>query len=402
LSVSDKQVVRQCLSYLPLENFSAPFLDYHKQLKTVNLLKIFLTAQLLKWDSLHTIERAIRSDSEFQEEFQITSINKSQLSRRINSLPIEVIQALFAAVVDSVQKTALPRKKEGKLILGIVDSTSLRMPPFLGDWAYVTEKQNSVKIHTRLMVIDEQTAYPDQIVPSTGNVSDYVGSDSLVVDKDVLYVMDRGYVCYKRMQTWVTTDIDFVVRLANHHYAEVVEERPIPDGNPAVIRDAMVLLGNQPKTKMSTPLRLIEFHDEQNRFYRLATTKCDLPVEKIMDIYRNRWLIELFFKWLKQHLKFAKLYSHQPDAVWNHIYLALIAYGLSYLVKQELGTKHSVWNVLELIRLYATKSWSSLLRELHRGPSKFSLGKRKKGPPGPRLVKETSGVQIRQPKKRNR
>jgi hypothetical protein len=252
------------------------------------------------------------------------------------------------------------------------------------------------------MVIDEHTAYPDQIVPSTGNVSDYIGSDSLVVDSDVLYVMDRGYVCYKRMQKWATTDINFVVRLANHHYAEVIEERAISEGHPAIVRDAMVLLGNQPKTKMSAPLRLIEFYDEKNRFYRLATTKFDMPVEEVMDIYRNRWLIELFFKWLKQHLKFAKLYSHQPDAVWNHIYLALIAYGLSYLVKQELVTKHSVWNVLELIRLYATKRWSSLLRELHREPRKFSLGKRKKGPPGPRQVKETLGVQIHQPKKRNR
>jgi hypothetical protein len=402
LSVSDKQVVRQCLSYLPLQNFSAPFLDYRKQLTTVNLLKIFLTAQLLKLDSLHTIERTIRSDPEFQEEFHITSINKSQLSRRINSLPVEVTQALFAAVVESVQKTAQPRKKKDKLILGIVDSTSLRMPPILGDWAYVTEKQNSVKVHTRLMVIDEHTAYPDQIVPSTGNVSDYIGSDSLVIDSDVLYVMDRGYVCYKRMQTWATGDIDFVVRLANHHYAEVLEERPIPEGEHSIVRDAKVLLGNQPKTKMSEPLRLIEFYDDQDRFYRLATTKWDLSAEEVMDIYRNRWLIELFFKWLKQHLKFAKLYSHQPDAVWNHIYIALIAYGLSYLVKQELETKHSVWSVLELIRVYATKSWSSLLKELHRGPSKFSRGRQKKGPPEPRQVKETPGVQINQPKKRNR
>lgn len=217
MSVSDKQVVRQYLSLLPLQNFLAPFLDYRKQLKTVNLLKIFLAAQLLKWDSLHTIERAIRSDLAFQEEFQLTSIHKSQLSRRINSLPVEVTQALFAAVVDSVRKTAHPRNKQNKLVLGIVDSTSLRMPPILGDWAYVTEKQNSVKVHTRLMVIDEHTAYPDQIVPSTGNVSDYIGSDYLVVDSGVLYVMDRGYVCYKRMQKWVTNQIDFVVRLANHH-----------------------------------------------------------------------------------------------------------------------------------------------------------------------------------------
>ncbi|GBG10036.1 putative transposase, partial [Paenibacillus agaridevorans] len=93
MSVADKQVVRQCLSLLPLQDFVAPFLDYRKQLKTVHLLKLFITAQLLNWDSLRTIESAIRSDEEFQAEFQVQSISKSQLSRRMNSLPVEITQA---------------------------------------------------------------------------------------------------------------------------------------------------------------------------------------------------------------------------------------------------------------------------------------------------------------------
>lgn len=401
MSVSDKQVVRQCLSLLPLQDFIMPFLDYRKQLKTVNLLKIFITGQLLNWDSLRTMESAIRSDEEYQAEFQVTSINKSQLSRRINHLPVEITQALFAAVVHALREHAKPLQRK-KSTLAVVDSTSLRMPPVLGDWAYVTKKQNSVKVHTRLMVIDEQTAYPDHIVPSTGNISDYAGSDDLVVDQGVLYVMDRGYVCYKRMEEWVTNEIDFVIRLANHHYVEVQSEREIPAGKSAIIRDAIVLLGNQPKTRMSTPLRLIEFYDDQGRFYRITTTKHDLSAQELMDVYRNRWLIELFFKWLKQHLKFAKLYSHQPDAVWNHIYLALVAYGLSYLVKQELGTKHSTWDILRLIRLYSTKRWSSLLKEVHRVPNTCRRSKRQKDPPGPRQVRETPGVQIQQPKKRRR
>lgn len=81
MSVLDKQVFRQCLSILPLQDFIAPFLDYRKQIKTVNLLKIFIAGQLLNWDSLRTIESAIRSDEEYQAEFQVKSINKSQLSR---------------------------------------------------------------------------------------------------------------------------------------------------------------------------------------------------------------------------------------------------------------------------------------------------------------------------------
>ncbi|QNK56829.1 IS4 family transposase [Paenibacillus sp. PAMC21692] len=403
MSVSDKQVVRQCLSLLPLQDFVAPFLDYRKQFKTVQLLKLFITGQLLNWDSLRTIESAIRSDEGFQAEFQVKSISKSQLSRRMNSLPVEITQALFAAVVHALREPIKPSLKGKKPVLAIVDSTSLRMPPVLGDWAYVTEKQNSVKVHTRLVFIDEHTAYPDHIVPSTGNISDFSGSDDLVVvDPNVLYVMDRGYVCYVRMEKWVTNKIDFVIRLANHHYAEVQSERPSTGERSTIVRDAVVILGNQPKTKMRTPLRLIEFYDDQGRFYRIATTRHDLPAEELMDVYRNRWLIELFFKWLKQHLKFAKLYSYQPDAVWNHIYLALVGYGLSYLVKRELHTTHSTWDILRLIRLYATKRWSAFLTEVHRIPKACKVTKRKTGPPKLREATETPGVRVQQPKKRNR
>ena len=403
LSVSDIPVIRQCLSQLPLQDFVVPILDFRKQkLSTANLLKIFTTTQFLKWDSLNTIENTILSDREYQAAFELDSISKSQLSRRINSLPAEIPQALFSAVVQRIQEHTRPIRSKSRLPLAVVDSTSLRMPPLLGDWAYVTNKQNSVKVHTRLMVVGPDVAYPDKIVPSTGNVSDYQGSDFLVVEPDVLHVMDRGYVCYKRMEKWASGNIHFVIRLANHHFATILEERELPADHPSITRDAIVRLGNQPKTTMKTPLRLIEFTDTQGRFYRLATTRLDLKAGEVMEIYRSRWLIELFFKWLKQHLKFAQLYSHQPNAVWNHIFLALVAYGLSYLIGLESGTRRSTWEIVSLLRIYAVKPWSQLDAALHRKPSKRSKGRQKKDPPVPREVMEVTGVCIRQPKKRNR
>ncbi|WP_158302259.1 IS4 family transposase [Paenibacillus mesophilus] len=404
MSVSDIPVIRQCLNQLPLQDFVVPFLDFRKQkLSTANLLKIFITAQLLKWDSLSTIENTIRSDEVYHAAFELDSISKSQLSRRINSLPTEIPQALFRAVVHRIQEHTRPIRSKSHLPLAVVDSTSLRMPPLLGDWAYVTNKQNSVKVHARLMVVGPDVAYPDKIVPSTGNVSDYRGSDFLVVDSDALYVMDRGYVCYKRMEKWASSEnIHFVIRLANHHFATILEERELPAEHPSITRDAIVRLGNQPKTTMKTPLRLIEFTDTQGRFYRLATTRLDLNAEEVMEVYRSRWLIELFFKWLKQHLKFAQLYSHQPDAVWNHIFLALVAYGLSYLIGLKSETPLSTWKIVGLLRIYALKPWTQWDAELHRKPSKRSEGRQKKDPPVPRKVMEVTGVCIQQPKKRNR
>lgn len=403
MSVSDNQVTRQCLSLLPLKDFVAPFLDYRKQkLTTENVLKIFITAQLLDWRSLEWIEMQIRSDEQFQKEFNLSSISKSQLSRRINEIPVELSQALFYAVVDKIQKhTHLnhPGTYRFGKPLALVDSTNIRLPHKLADWAYVTQYRSGIKVHTRLLVIDEQSAYPDKIVPSTGNVSDHEGSDLLVVDSDVLYVMDRGYVCYKRMQKWVTDSINFVVRVNMHHYAEILEERDIPETEPFIKLDATVRMGNNANTAMTSALRLIEFVDEQGRYYRIATTRWDLSAKEITEIYRHRWLIELFFKWMKQHLRFAQLYSYQPEAVWNHIFLALVAYGLTYLVLLETRTKKTIWEMLALIRIYFGKKWSELQNELNRKPSRISKG-RPKGPPRDIEVAESEVAIIKKSKKR--
>jgi hypothetical protein len=399
LSVTDKQTTRQCLSLLPLQDFVAPILDYKKQkLKTVNALKIIITAQLLGWSSLEYIEQQIRSDPQFHAEFGLTSISKSQLSRRMNDLPVDISIALFYAVVHKIQShkgmspsRLLPIDKP----LAIVDSTNIRLPFQLADWAYATKHRSGVKVHTRLMVVDRDTQYPDKIVPSTGNVSDYEGSDPLVVDPGVLYVMDRGYVCYKRMEQWVREKIDFVIRVNPDHHADIQEEYEVADTEPSIRRDAAVRMGNNLKTSMQSKLRLVEFVDDQGRFYRLVTTRWDLTAIQIAEIYRHRWLIELFFKWMKQHLRFARLYSHQPQAVWNHIFLALVAYGLALLVKLDAQSKKTVYKILSLIRTYAEKQWSCLEQELYRKLSRTSKGRqKKKDRAAPVVAAPTEGILI--------
>jgi hypothetical protein len=390
-----------------LQHFAAPHLDYRKQkLTSVNLVKIFLTAQLLNWDSLDYIAENIRSDAQYQAEFEVTSISKSQLSRRINDFPVDISLALFEAVVDKIGKHAHLSKSSVLSIdkpLAIVDSTNIRLPFNLADWANVTKQRSGIKVHTRLMVVDKTAPFPDKIVPSTGNVSDYEGSDYLVVDPNVLYVMDRGYVCYKRMQRWVTDKIDFVVRINPHHHAEIVEEHERAKSDSFLLRDATVRMGRNPNTTMESDLRLIEFLDEKGRLYRLVTTRWDLEAKEITEIYRKRWLIELFFKWMKQHVKFAQLYSYQPEAVWNHIFLALVAYGLCYLLKLETQSKKTVYELLRSVRICSEKSWSDLEKELTRRPSRKSAGRQKgHSPPTQVEATPTEGVCIKKSKRKKR
>lgn len=398
MSVQDTSVIRQCFSFLPLEELKLPLFDHRKHKLTADrVLKIFLAAQLFGWSNLRTIEYAIASDARIQAACGVTSVSASQLSRTMQQLPVAVTEALFRYVVQAIIQRTSSRPLPPDT-LALIDATHIRLPFQLADWAYVTRSRSGVKIHTRLVVIDEQTAYPDKIVPSTGNTSDYEGSDFLVVDLDVTYVMDRGYVCYKRMQRWVQDGLSFVIRLHNHHHATILEEREIPEGS-SILRDAKVVLGKNATTTMVSPVRIVEFVDDQGRLFRLATTLWEHSATEIMDIYRQRWLIELFFKWIKQHLKVATLYSHQPEGVWNHIFLALVAYGVSYLLWIEAEKSQTLWTLMNMLRLYSTKTMEEWRQAVNRRPTRSSAGRRKRTRPPLEQPKPQEGVIVKPSKK---
>ena len=125
--------------------------------------------------------------------------------------------------------------------------------------------------------------------------------------------------------------------------------------HPSVIRDAKVLYGIS-----KVPVRYIEFVDEKERTYRILTTRFDLTDQQVMEIYRNRWIIELFFKWIKQHLKLTKIWSTKPQGIWNQMFLALIAYGLSLIVKLQTMSEKTPWEFFRILQTYLYKSVSSL------------------------------------------
>ena len=97
--------------------------------------------------------------------------------------------------------------------LNIVDSTEIRLPEQFCDWAFISKGHNAVKMHTRLVVVSPDIAFPDKIVPSTGTVSDFESSDALIEEADATYVMDRGYPSRKNLMDWQEKEISFVVRI---------------------------------------------------------------------------------------------------------------------------------------------------------------------------------------------
>jgi hypothetical protein len=374
--VGQDRVIRQCLSLLPTDKFACPLINYRNyKLKTDTLLKIFVTAQIEGWASYSEMEEKIRAYPELREELKLDEISGSQLSRRINELPTEWVQQLFVQVVAEIRRLIPNSKGISREIgrLNIVDSTHLKLPEKLSEWAYVTKGWNVVKMHTRLVVASPDTAFPDKILPSTGLVSDFEGSDHLVEMDDATYVLDRGYASVERMKKWIDQGISFVVRIKQKAKFPIIEHYTV--NHPSVLTDAKVEIGDSEHTA-----RLVEFLDEEGHLYRIITNRWDLTAEQIMEIYKYRWMIELFFKWIKQHLRVTKIWSTKPQGIWNQMFLALIAYGLTLLVKLQTQTTKTHWECVRLIRTYFYKSWTELENELHRKKKKTSKGRQKVPP----------------------
>jgi hypothetical protein len=367
-------------------------LDYraHKLFVGTSTL-LFIEAQLQQRESYVEMSEHVAANDSFQQLLGgLHRISPSQLSRKMRQLPLENLHSLFMQVTGQIQQLTKDKcgitPKIGKLKL--MDSTQITLPAILSKWAYCSASNHGVKMHTSLVVVDRKTMYPDKIIASTRDIADHEVAQYFTVDKNATYVMDRGYQVYKHFQSWVTQGIRFVARVKDNSQLSVVRERELPKRG-GFSRDADVTVPGQ-----RDHLRLIEFQDQQGRSYRLVTNRWDLTVHQIAEMYRHRWQIELFFKWVKQHIRLVKPHGYTAEALWNQMYIALVAYALCLLVKLQLNCKQTVWQLLRLIRLYADKSWGKLLEAIDRKPTRSSKGRPKRKGRRPQLAKKSMKPRI--------
>lgn len=379
-NVPDQTVICKCLNVLDVSDDHFPLFNYRRKFTFVKAVKLLIEAQLNQRSDLEDISYHLDANPQLQHELGLVSISASQIGRTLDILPLEELQALWCRLI-AQRSQAYPEPSVADLgKLRIIDSTVLSLPEVAGKWAYSSKMSNGVKIHTNVVLASPGVHYADQIICSTRGVADSEVALDLVVDREAIHVMDRGYIVYGQYKHWLDNDIRFVARIQKNSKTVVKKERDV-SGFPSLLRDADVTVSYKDKeTKESVEvlLRLVEYTDDKQNVYRVLTNVWDRTAVEIAEIYRQRWAIELFFKWMKQHMRLVHLYSYKPDAVWNQIYLAMIAHALLQLLHKEYATKQSLWSFLKLLRAYGGAEWATFLRRLNRMPTKRSLGRRKK------------------------
>lgn len=378
-TIPDQSVICKCLDLLPLSDEAFPLFNHRRKLTLVKAVKLLVEAQLNQRADLDEISHALRANQELQQAVGLESISSSQVVRTLENLPLEVLQRVWLLLTQQVAQMYPEQGVVGLGKLHLIDSTSLSLPELAGKWAYCSKHSNGVKIHLKLVIADSDTVYPTQVICSTLGVADSEVALDLVVDKDAIHVLDRGYRVYRLYENWLEQGLRFVARVQQNSRTVVLHEREVAPQTP-VLRDADVLVSykNAEKQLIEIQLRLVEFADEKGRQYRVLTNVWDKTAEQISEIYHHRWLIEIFFKWMKQHVSLVHLYSSREKAVWNQIFLALIGYALVLLLRNETDAKQSPWSFLKLLRCYMNQAWNRFLQELRREPEKFSKGRQKK------------------------
>ena len=336
----DNQVQKYQLDYYTKKLFMKPFVS------------LLLHAQLHETESLQAISDGLFSE-DLQRSTELNSISTSQLGRRLNKVPTSFFQSLFLDLVSQIhEKTHFNTRRKVTTPLKVIDSSTLPLNLRNHQWAEFRKTKSGVKLHLRLVFMDKGLSYPDQAVITNAKEHDRGQLEVLVDDQTCMYVFDRGYLDYERFDRMTDEGYFFVSRLRKNAVVRVMETFSLPSES-KVLSDEMVVIGTT-QNRSENVFRKLKILDSKDNELTLLTNRFDLSADEIAEIYKSRWAIELFFKWMKQHLSIKNFYGHSEQAVHNQVYIAMIVYCLNVLA--QINTK-SQQTYLQISRYLKASLW---------------------------------------------
>lgn len=349
---------------------------YIKKLDTVTFSKLFIFAQLNQVGSLADISLELRTNEELQQELELESISASQLSRKLRDLHPSMYEATLVHVIQQVHREFGFQKGTQALgRLNLIDSSTISLCLTKHRWAEFRNTKAGIKMHTRVVYHDQMVS-PDKVVLKPAKASDKTEMNELVVQEpDAINLFDRAYLDYELFDQYCGNRTRFITRLKANAVVTVLEEKTAdPDG--PILREAIVRLGKPGVNQMEHALRLIETQDSEGNLITIITNDMAMATIELSDLYRYRWHIELFFKWVKQHLHIKRFYGTSANAVYTQIRIALITYCLLLLMKRKIAYQGDLLNVYKLVQRCWDEPLEAMIRKLYGNRTRTSKGRR--------------------------
>ena len=353
----DKYVFAQLVEFLDCFKFRRIVAKYHgdkyiKSFSCWNQLLVMMFGQLAKSESLRDLIIAL--EAHWRKLYHLgmgKSVTRSNLAKANEQRDYRIFEDFAYHLVAEV------RSKSTERIFGFdghvyaFDSTTIDLCLEVFEWAKFRKHKGGIKVHT---LYDIEAQVPAFFHITAASTHDIMAMPEIPYEKGAYYIFDRGYNDFSNLFNIEQIEATFVVRAKkNLKFKQVSWKRRLPKN---VLSDSTIEFTVYKSSKdYPIPLRRVAYYDEeQNREFVFLTNDFSLPALVVAELYRNRWSIELFFKWLKQHLKIKKFWGTSENAVRIQIYCAIITYCLVVIVKHDMKLERSVYEILQIIGISLT------------------------------------------------
>jgi len=352
-----KLMFAQLMEHLPEKTFARCVARYggNRKVQSFTCQDQFLCmafAQLTFRESLRDIEACLRSQSEKLYHMGIRGQVSRNTLANANATRDWRIYADFAQRLIGIARKLYANEPFGVDLTNTayaLDSTTIDLSLSLFPWAPFRTTKAAVKMHT---LLDLRGNIPSFIHISAGKLHDVNILDQLIPEAGAFYVMDRGYIDFARLYRLHQAGSFFVTRAKRNMDAQRRYSHPVDRSTGVIFDQTLVLQGYQSAKDYPESLRGIRYRDpETDKRLLFITNNTALPALKICALYQARWQVELFFRWIKQHLRIKSFFGTSENAVKSQIWIAVSVYVLVAIVKKRLALSRSLYEILQILSL---------------------------------------------------
>jgi len=351
-----KVLFAQIMEYLPRKIFDRAIARYQGDYKVQDFscrdqFLAMAFAQLTLRSSLRGIESTLRANGSllYHMGFRCETISRNTLANANENRAWQIYAELAMALMEMARtlyaKEALAVDLDARIFA--LDSTTIDLCLARFPWTPSQQSKAAVKMH---VLLDLRGNIPDFIVISDGKTHDVNILDQLCYILGAYYIMDRGYVDFTRLYRLHQSKAFFVTRAKRRMQFDVVESRPVDKSTGLICDQTIRLTGAKTRKGYPENLRRIKYRDpETGRTLVFLTNDFDLPALTIALLYKQRWQVELFFKWIKQHLRIKAFYGYSENAVRIQLWIAVAVYCLLAIIKKDLKADRELHEIQEIL-----------------------------------------------------
>jgi hypothetical protein len=318
-----------------------------KSFTTRNLLNVMLYVHMTSKQSLRDIVDSLSSKRNLWYHLGLKSLSRNNLSHALKHRSSDIFEKTFYELLFQFRnERGLVKDKRFKFNMSVksFDSTTISLCLSLFDWATFRKMKGGIKLHT---MFNNKEQIPEFVNMTEAGRHDVIAADKFPITPNSIYVFDKGYICFKLLEKIRKNKAFFVTRTKTNTSYRIVKRQQKTQS--CIKADWIVEFKSYKSKDYPKKLRVVRYYDkETNKTYEFMSNNFSLSAKTIADIYKSRWDIELFFKWIKQNLKIKTFIGTSENAVKIQIWTAMIAYILTEYIRFR---SRSSFTILKAFRI---------------------------------------------------